>query len=150
MPATAPPRTGPPVSRIAAYTGSRGQFRAYVLGKLQAEPGNPLRFLLNADGTGFRQAANQTHAELADNPAVWQAGHITSDKIGGTRLMIQSAWENQVQNITVEAPRVGGAVLDNPCVEVGGLPVARSTVLTWEQAGLVPAGTAARAPVVTR
>ena len=41
-----------------------------------------------------------------------------------------------------------GAVLDNPVVEVGGLPVAKSTVLWWESAGLLPAGTAANAPVI--
>ena len=74
--------------------------------------------------------------------------HITSDKLGGDRLMIQSAWENQVQNISVEHPRVGGAVLDNPAIEVGGFPVAKSTVLWWEQVGKVPSGTAARAPVI--
>jgi Bacterial toxin 5 len=62
--------------------------------------------------------------------------------------MIQSAWENQVQNISVEHPRVGGGVLDNPAIEVGGLPVAKSTVTWWENEGLLPAGTAARAPVI--
>jgi putative RNase toxin 5 of polymorphic toxin system len=136
------------ISRIAAFVGTRGQFRTYVLRKLQAEPNNPLRFLLNANGTDFKTASSRAHSELINNPDVWEAGHITSDKLGGTRLMIQSAWENQVQNISVEHTRVGGAVLDNPVIEVGGFPVAKTTVKWWEQAGRLPAGTAERAPVI--
>ena len=147
-----PPRSaatsGPIISRIVAFTGTRAQFRDWVLTKLQSEPNNPLRFLLNANRTGFKQVSSRAHSELIDNPDVWEAGHISSDKLGGNRLMIQSAWENQVQNISVEHPRVGGGVLDNPAIEVGGLPVAKSTVTWWENAGLLPAGTAARAPVI--
>lgn len=139
---------GPVLSRISAFVGTRPQFRNWVLSKLQREPNNPLRFLLNASGTGFKRIASKSHSELIDNPDIWEAGHITSDKIGGNRLMIQSAWENQVQNISVEHRRVGGAVLDNPVVEVGGFPVAKSTVLWWEQVGRLPAGTAANAPVI--
>ena len=147
-PSPAPLPPGPIMSRIAAFVGTREQFRTYVLRKLQSEPNNPLRFLLNANGTGFKQVSSRAHSELIDNPDVWEAGHITSDKLGGTKLMIQSAWENQVQNISVEHTRVGGAVLDNPVIEVGGFPVAKTTVRWWEQAGRVPAGTAERAPVI--
>ena len=148
VPARSPATPGPIISRIVAFTGTRAQFRAWVLTKLQSEPNNPLRFLLNASRTGFKQVSSRGHSELINNPDVWEAGHISSDKLGGNRLMIQSAWENQVQNISVEHPRVGGAVLDNPAIEVGGLPVAKSTVTWWEKAGLVPAGTSARAPVI--
>jgi len=148
LPAPPPATTGTVISRITAFTGTRAQFRDYVLAKLQREPNNPLRFLLNASGTGFKRPLSRAHAELIDNPDVWEAGHIVSDKIGGNRLMIQSAWENQVQNITVEHVRVGGAVLANPALEVGGFPVAKSTVLWWEQAGLLPRGTAANARVI--
>ncbi|HEX2269885.1 MAG TPA: RHS repeat-associated core domain-containing protein [Pyrinomonadaceae bacterium] len=148
VPVTPPATTGTIVSRITAFIGTRAQFRDYVLAKLQREPNNPLRFLLNAEGTGFKRPTSRAHSELINNPDVWEAGHIASDKIGGNRLMIQSAWENQVQNISVEHVRVGGAVLSSAAVEVGGLPVARSTVLWWEQAGLLPRGTAANAPVI--
>jgi hypothetical protein len=147
-PAPSPATPGPLLSRISAFTGTRGQFRDFVLAKLQSEPNNPLRFLLNASRTGFKRPSSRVHSELMDNPDVWEAGHINSAKLGGERLMIQSAWENQVQNITVEAPRVGGGVLDNPAVEVGGLPVAKSTVQLWEFAGYLPAGTAESAPVI--
>jgi hypothetical protein len=147
----APPTPPEPIiSRIAAFVGTREQFRAYVLRKLTSEPNNPLRFLLDGSGTKFKAVSSRAHSELINNPDVWEAGHIMSDKIGGNRLMIQSAWENQVQNISVEAPRVGGAVLDNPVVEVGGIPVAKSTVKLWEQARIpgFPPGTADRAPVI--
>ena len=87
--ATPTPATpGPIISRIAAFTGTRPQFRAWVLSKLQSEPNNPLRFLLNASGTGFKQVSSRAHSELINNPDVWEAGHITSDKLGGVRLMI--------------------------------------------------------------
>jgi hypothetical protein len=32
--------------------------------------------------------------------------------------------------------------LDNPAVEIGGFPVAKSTVKTWELAGKLPRGAA--------
>jgi Bacterial toxin 5 len=137
----------PAISRIPAFTGTREQFRDYVLSKLRSEPNNPLRFLLTKK-LEFRTVSKQTHSALMNNPRVWQAGHIMSDKIGGTRLMIQTAWENQIQSATVEASHIGGAALDNPAVEVGGLPVAKSTVKWWERAGLLPVGTAESAPII--
>lgn len=136
------------ILRGAASIGTRGQFRDWVLEKLLREPKNPLRFLLNSSGTGFKQVGSRAHSNLINNPDIWEAGHVTSEKIGGTRLMIQSAWENQVQNILVEHRSVGGAVLHNQVVEVGGLPVSRSTVLWWEELGFLPPGTAASAPVL--
>lgn len=147
-PLASPAGTGSIRSGINAFVGTRGEFRAYALSKLQSEPNNPLRFLLNESGTDFKKVDSRTHSNLIDNPHIWEAGHIVSDKIGGDKLMIQSAWENQMQNITVEHMRVGGAVLENPVVEVGGFPVARSTVLWWEREGLVPPGTAANAPEI--
>lgn len=136
------------ISRSAASIGTRGQFRDWVLAKLLREPKNPLRFLLNSSGTSFKQVGSRAHSVLIDNPAIWEAGHVTSAKMGGTRLMIQSAWENQVQNLLIEHRRVGGAVLHNPVIEVGGFPVSRSTVLWWEELKLLPRGTAASAPVI--
>jgi Bacterial toxin 5 len=137
----------PAISRIPAFTGTKEQFRDYVLAKLRREKNNPLRFLLTQKGE-FRTVASRTHPALMNNPRVWEAGHIMSDKIGGNRLMIQTAWENQVQSATVEASHIGGAALDNPAVEVGGLPVAKSTVKWWEREGLLPAGTAESAPII--
>jgi hypothetical protein len=145
---TPPMPPGPTISRIPAFVGTRAAFRTYVLNTIRANPNHPLRFLLDASGTGFKTVSSRAHSELINSPDVWEAGHIMSDKAGGTKLMIQSAWENQVQNISVEHTRVGGAVLDNPAIEVGGLPVAKSTVLWWEKTAMVPAGTAGRAPVI--
>jgi hypothetical protein len=61
--------------------------------------------------------------------------------------MIQTALENQVQNLTVER-FAGLGVLDNPAVDIGGIAVARSTALWWEEWGWLPSGTVAGAPIV--
>lgn len=155
MPTTTrtPPVTVKPIpiiSRIAAFVGTRDAFRSYVLRRLIAEPNNPLRFLLNQTRDGWNTVPSRGHAVLIDRYDIWEAGHIASNKIGGTRLMIQVAWENQVQGLSVERPSIGGAALDNPVVEVGGFPVAKSTVKTWELAGVLPRGTADSAPIVVQ
>jgi Bacterial toxin 5 len=144
------PKPIPVLSKIAAFVGTRDAFRGYVLKKLISEPNNPLRFLLNKEGTGWNTVTSRSHAVLIDRYDIWEAGHIMSDKIGGVRLMIQTAWENQIQGQSVERPSIGGAALDNPAVEIGGLPVARSTVKTWELAGKLPSGTADRAPIIVK
>ena len=144
-----PTKPIPIISKIAAFAGTRDQFRAYVLKKLMSEPNNPLGFLLNKARTGWN-VASSTHDVLIERYDIWQAGHIKSGKIGGVRLMIQTAWENQVQGQSVERPSIGGAVLDNPVVEVGGFPVAKTTVKTWELAGRLPPGTAEAAPIVVK
>src|SRR6478735_7950980 len=99
-------------------TGSRSQFRATVLGIIESNPNHQLRFLLNPRG-GWKRLWSRSHANLIENPDVWEAGHIMSDKLGGNRLMVQTAWENQVQGQTIE--RIAGAgVLDNTAIDIGG------------------------------
>jgi len=144
------PKPIPVLSKIAAFVGTRDAFRAYVLRKLISEPNNPLRFLLNREGTGWNTVPSRSHDVLIDRYDIWEAGHIMSDKIGGVRLMIQTAWENQIQSQSVERPSIGGAALDNPAVEIGGLPVAKSTVKTWELAGKLRSGTADSAPIIVK
>jgi hypothetical protein len=127
-------------------TGTRAQFRAAVLQRIRANPNHPLRFLLDQNGD-FKGLSSRAHANLIENPDVWEAGHITSNKLGGQRLMVQSAWENQFQNVTVET-KTGFGVTANPALDIGGIAVARSTAMWWESLGWLPAGTVARAPLV--
>src|SRR5690242_11477764 len=85
-----------PPSRVQPIgTGTRAQFRRRVFAIITADLKHPLRFLLNGSGTGFKRLASRAHSNLINHPYVWEAGHIMSDKLGGTRLMVQSAWENQ-------------------------------------------------------
>ncbi|GLV54151.1 hypothetical protein KDH_10000 [Dictyobacter sp. S3.2.2.5] len=136
------------MQRPLVGTGTRAQFRADVLATIRNDPNHPLRFLLDdSSSTGFKQLTSRAHASLIENPDIWEAGHIMSDKLGGERLMIQSAWENQVQNLTVER-FAGAGVLDNPAVDIGGIAVARSTATWWEELGWLSPGTVARAQVI--
>jgi hypothetical protein len=126
-------------------TGTRQQFRREILSVLRKNPDHPMRFLLDAKGN-FKRLTSRAHAELIDNPQVWEAAHIMSSKLGGERLMIQTAWENQVQNVTVEGLRgVGAGVLAQPVIDIGGFPVARASALWWESIGMLPRGTVAHA-----
>jgi hypothetical protein len=76
-------------------------------------------------------------------------GHITSDKLGGPeRLMLQDAWENQLNNLTIESGRIGGAVLDQPAVSIGNIAVSQKTALMWEKFGMIPSGMATNAPLI--
>lgn len=133
-------------SHTLVGTGTRQQFRDAVLAKIQSDPHHPLRFLLDQTGK-FKQLASRAHANLIDNPDVWEAGHIVSDKLGGQELMVQSAWENQVQGQSVER-FPGAGVLEHPAVDIGGVAVSKQTAIWWEKEGLLPAGTVARAPAV--
>jgi RHS repeat-associated protein len=135
-------------SAMSTFVGmaSRSQFRSAVLRILESNPNHPLRFLLDPRG-GFKTLASRAHANLIDNPDIWEAGHIMSDKLGGTRLMIQTAWENQVQGLTIERI-VGAGVLDNTAIDIGGVAVARSSAQWWEDIGWLPRGTVANAKIV--
>jgi RHS repeat-associated protein len=134
---------------------SRSQMRTAAQALINADPNHPLQFLLDENGT-FRPTRGLTHAELMDAPDLVQMGHIGSDKLGGPeRLMLQDAWENQFNNLTIESPRVGGAVLEQRAVNIGGIAVSERSALSWELAwehsggatGLPP-GTTASAPVI--
>ncbi len=143
-----------PVEGVLVGT-SRAQMRSAAEALIASDPNHPLQFLLGENGK-FKPTRGLTHAELADAPDLVQMGHIGSNNLGGTeRLMLQDAWENQFQNLTIEHPRIGGAVAEQPAVDIGGIAVSRRTAQTWEMAweysggqlGLPP-GTTAQAPVI--
>ena len=135
---------------------SRSQMRSAAQALIASDPNNPFQFLLGENGK-FKPTRGLSHAELADAPDLVQMGHIGSNKLGGPeRLMLQDAWENQFQNLTVEHPRIGGAaVAEQPAVDIGGIAISRRTAQTmemaWEYSGGqtgLPPGTTARAPVI--
>jgi hypothetical protein len=77
-------------------------------------------------------------------------GHIQSNKVGGQeRLMLQGAWDNQFNNVTIESPHIGGSVLDQVAVSIGGVAVDRKTAQFWEEIGWLKSGTVAAAPKIT-
>ena len=121
--------------------------RRSALRIIRADPNHPLRFLLDSSGRFHRQAGLTEHHNLADHPELVQMGHIGSNKLGGAeRLMLQGAWENQLNNVSVESPHIGGAVLHQEAVSIGGIAVDRSTALFWESIGWLPPGTVTGAP----
>jgi len=149
-------QTAAPVEEPFVLIGtSRSQMRRAAQALINADPNHPLQFLLDENG-GFKPTRGLTHAELMDAPDLVQMGHIGSNKLGGTeRLMLQDAWENQLNNLTIESPRVGGAVMDQRAVNVGGIAVSERTAQTWELAwehtggatGLPPGTTASAPPI---
>lgn len=142
--ATAPVVAGSstPAAGQALVGSSRAQMRAAAQRLILSVPDHLLRFLLDATGRFHRQAGLTAHHELADHPELVQMGHITSNKLGGQeRLMLQGAWENQFANVTLESPHIGGAVLEQPAISIGGIAVDLKTANFWESIGWLPAGT---------
>jgi len=115
------------------------QFRRDAERIISRDPNHPLRFLL--DGKRFKRTKGLSHDKLIDDPSLVQMGHIRSKKLGGEeRIMLQGAWENQVQGITIER-KAGVAVLDNPTIDIGGIAVHKATAEWWEKIGWLPRGT---------
>jgi RHS repeat-associated protein len=133
----------------ALVGSSRSQMRreaARIIGK---DPNHPLRFLLDK-ALKFKAQKGLKHAELADRPDIVQMGHIASDKLGGQeRLMLQGAWENQLNNISVEASHIGGGVLHQIAIDIGGIAVDLKTATFWESIGWLKSGTVNAAPRIS-
>jgi hypothetical protein len=132
---------------VPALVGtSRSQMRRVAARTIASDPDHPLSFLLNGRGR-FKPTRGLSHAELVDRPDLVQMGHIASNKLGGQeRLMLQGAWENQINNLTIEAPRVGGAVLNQTAIDIGGIAVDLKTAQFWEKFGSLPGDTVQNAP----
>ncbi len=126
---------------------STKQMRRAAAKKIASDPDHPLRFLLDESGQFKKQAGLTQHAELINRPDLVQMGHIQSKKIGGKeRVMLQGAWENQFNNISIESPHIGGAVLDQPAIAIGGVAVDLKTAKFWEEIGFLKPGTVGAAP----
>ena len=117
------------------------------LRKIATTENHPLKFLL--DNTGkFKSTKGLTHAELANRPDLVQMGHIISKKgAQAERIMLQGAWENQFNAVTVE--RAGlGTFIENEAIDIGGIAVDPKSATMWEAFGLIPRGTVANAAKV--
>ena len=89
-----------------------------------------------------------TQPELFDNPVLLDMGHITSNKSlvnGGDRIMLQSVFDNQWNNMSIEKSHIGGEVVSQRAVEIGGVAVSYNDVLMWTKL-TVDADMAARLP----
>ena len=80
---------------------SRSQMRREAERLISRDPHHPLRFLLDESGH-FRRTRGLEHTELLNRPELVQMGHIRSRLLGGReRLMLQGAFENQWNNVTL-------------------------------------------------
>jgi hypothetical protein len=128
---------------------STSNMRTQAASLIRTTPNHPLAFLLNPVGRFF-SSKGLAHSELIDHPEIVQMGHIVSDKAGGSReyVMLQGAWENQLNAISIEHPSKGGAFAENVAIDIGGVAVDRRTAIWWEVIGWLKPGTVASAPPV--
>jgi hypothetical protein len=141
-------RPGPGQTLVGS---SREQMRSAAAKIILGQDDHPLKFLFTKSGEWKSQRLRQ-HSRLIDRPDIVEMGHIRSGKLGEPdRIMIQGAWENQVANISIEHPTVGGAVLgygEEEVISIGGIAVHRPTAQFWEDIGWLKPGTVENAPIV--
>lgn len=138
-----------PTAGQALVGSSRDQMRRTAQPMINSASAHLLRFLLDASGRFHRQAGLTSHDSLINHPELVQMGHIGSNKLGGQeRLMLQGAWENQLNNISIETPHIAGAVIDQQAISIGGIAVDLRTAEFWELIGWLPRGTCAAAPLI--
>jgi hypothetical protein len=122
-------------------------FRRDVEKLIAADKDHPLRFLLS-ESDRFK-GSRLPHSELIDNPDLVQMGHVASKKAGGPEyVVIQDAWSNQIDNITIEHPSKGGIKVSTPVVDIGGVGVDLRTAKMWETEGFLKGVDLDKAPRV--
>lgn len=146
LPTASAPSPVPSTGAARTLIGtSEAQFRRDAARTIASTPNHILTFLLDSNGQ-FHPTRGLKHSELADRPDLVQMGHMQSKKAGGTRIILQGAWENQFNNVTVEHRRNRGAFVEtNPAIDVGGIAVDLQTAKLWQKEGLIPTGTVANA-----
>lgn len=116
--------------------------REHAARVISETPNHPLRFLINPETNkfwtrgdfGFTKGYKQS--DLFDNPVLIDMGHITSNKAltnGGDRIMLQSVFENQWNNLSVESSKIGGHVVTQRAVSVDGIAVSFNDVKMWTE-----------------
>jgi RHS repeat-associated protein len=121
---------------------STSQMRRDAAKLIRETVGHPLKFLLDAKGN-FKASRGLTHADLMDNPDIVQMGHIVSKKSGEPeRIMLQGAWQNQFNNVSIEHPSMGGYA-ESVAIDIEGVAVDFSTAQAWEDFGWLSEGTVA-------
>lgn len=139
-----------PTSDETLVGSSTDQMRREAAKKIAADPKHKLNFLLDEKDKFKSQKGLTSHDQLINRPDLVQMGHIESKKLGGQeRVMLQGAWENQLNNITIESSHRGGGVLEQQAIDIGGVAVDLKTATFWEKIGRLDPGTVKSAPIVT-
>jgi hypothetical protein len=144
----AEPAAMAPSTQTTLIGSSEAQFRRDATRLISRDQNHPLRFLLGTGGN-LKRTRGLTHAELVDRPDLVQMGHLKSSKAGGNRIVLQDAWMNQIDNITIEHSRNKGSFVEQRgAVDIGGVGVEINTAMMWEKENLIPQGTVAAAKKV--
>ncbi|RDI68168.1 polymorphic toxin type 5 domain-containing protein [Nocardia pseudobrasiliensis] len=118
---------------------SKDGFRRAVARVLRDDPGHPLRFLL--DENGSLRSTTGDFAHWLENPEITEAGHLTSAKslgeAGGDQLVVMSTYRNRLASSTIEHPSRGGFMSIDTALEIRGIPVDPETVVDWVSKGLL-------------
>lgn len=136
-------------------TESTKYFRELVTKTINGNENHPLKDLL-VEGRLLNPTVKGTN-ELAwlENPALVEAGHGASahgalagggSEVGGLRL--QSAYLNRFQSATTEHSSLGGIVLDNRALNIGGVPVDIMTARDLAAKGVLDPAFLRTAPVI--
>lgn len=132
---TSTPRTVVPAADLGRLgtISAKPVFRHAVEQVLNADPGHPLRFLLDENGT-LRTIEGEA-ADWLQHPEATEMGHMTSEKAGGTNLALMSKNQNRLISRTIENPHIGGFIRTDTVLEIGGIPVDPDTAVEWVSAG---------------
>jgi RHS repeat-associated protein len=95
------------------------------------------------DSGKFKGTRGKSHDVLADSPDLLEMGHVGSAKAGGKRVVLQSAWINQFDRVTVETFR--GRHVENEAVGIGPFGIEKRTAQMFEDLGWIPKGTVSSA-----
>ena len=116
---------------------NRAAIRKAAAKKIAMTEDHPLKFLLNEKGE-FKSPKGLSHDELFSRPDILEMGHVVSKKSGELeRIVLQSAWFNQFDRITVEG-KEGLSYVENVAVDIGGIGVELRTAKDWVKAGMLP------------
>ncbi|WP_404790393.1 polymorphic toxin type 5 domain-containing protein [Altericista sp. CCNU0014] len=129
-----------PKTPIASKT-LRDKFMKKQLDTILANPNHPLSFLVNYSTRNWK-----SRSLYSQNIGV-QAGHTQSRWSLNPRqretVALEDALDNQLDSRITESR---GGFIRKSVVEIGGVPVMRSSAQTWESAGFLPRGTVQNAP----
>jgi peptidoglycan hydrolase-like protein with peptidoglycan-binding domain len=139
------PNPGPNEALVGS---SRDQMRRAAARIIHKAHKHLLKFLLDSNGEFKKHTGLRKHSDLANNPDLVEMSHVRSAKIGGTAVVIQDAWRNQINNGVIEMRHVGGAILGQEVISIGGIAVARDSAREWENLTWLPRGTVDAAPRV--
>ena len=106
------------------------------------------KYLDQAHQALMRQASNLSPADKAifRKALAEQAQELAARGQPPEMLMLQGAWENQYNRISIESGHLGGEVLAQTAVNLGGVAVDLQTARMWVDNGLLDAAVLKKAP----